>query len=172
MLIMLFKNILLACCKTIVLFLIATSCHNVYIFGFHLLEAILKVNSNKWGFTLRMTLFQEWFYFENDFTLRMNCKMLFWEWLLASEGRIYRFYDKKEVVFHQLCHNLDMWKIPVLLVIIKFYARIVNSNRKDTWCFWMGKSLFGIKRLWFLQIQGKCKLRWSFISSVPRRHRT
>ena len=74
---MLFKNILLACCKTIVLFLIATFCHNVYIFGFHLLEAILKVNSNKWGFTLRMTLFQEWFYFENDFTLRMNCKMLF-----------------------------------------------------------------------------------------------
>ena len=56
---MLFKNILLACCKTIALFLIATSCHNVYIFGFHLLEAILKVNSNKWGFTLRMTLFQE-----------------------------------------------------------------------------------------------------------------
>ena len=39
---------------------ITTFCHKIYIFGFNLLEAILK-----------------------------------WGWLLASESRIYRFYDKK-----------------------------------------------------------------------------
>ena len=32
---------------------------------------------------------------------------------------IYRFYDRKVVVCHPLCHNLEMWKLLVILVISK-----------------------------------------------------
>ena len=45
-------------------------------------------------------------------------------WLLASESQTYRFYDEKVVICHPLCHNIDMWKFLVILVVIKLYARI------------------------------------------------
>ena len=37
---------------------------------------------------------------------------------------LYRFYDKKVVVCHPLCHDLEMWKLLVILVVIKLYAQI------------------------------------------------
>ena len=46
-----------------------------------------------------------------------------WEWILASESQIYRFYVKKIVICHPLCHNIQMWKLLVILAVIKIYAR-------------------------------------------------
>ena len=51
-------------------------------------------------------------------------KILLWKWLLASESRIYRFYDKKVVICHSLCHNINMWMLLVILVVINLYSRI------------------------------------------------
>ena len=83
---------------------ITTFCHKIYIFGFNLLEAILK-----------------------------------WGWLLASESRIYRFYDKKVVICHPLGQKINMWKLLVLLVVIKLYARIdilkiFNGSKPLNYC--------------------------------------
>ena len=35
-----------------------------------------------------------------------------------------RIYDKKVVTYHPLCHNMQMWKILVILVVINLYPRI------------------------------------------------
>ena len=51
---------------------------------------------------------------------------------LASESRIYKFYDKKVDVCHPLCHKLEMWKLLIIFVIIKLYARI--GIFKKIWC--------------------------------------
>ena len=37
--------------------------------------------------------------------------------ILASKSRIYRFYNKKVVVSHPGCRNLEMWKLLVILVV-------------------------------------------------------
>ena len=63
----------------------------------------------------------------------------FLEWRLASESPIYRFYYKKVVICHPLWHNLEMWKLLVILVIMfllknllisisTFYVFLENAN--------------------------------------------
>ena len=42
---------------------------------------------------------------------------------IASESGIYRFYDKKVVISHPLFHDIVKWKLLVILVVIKIYAR-------------------------------------------------
>ena len=46
-------------------------------------------------------------------------KKSLWEWLLASESWIYRFYDEKVVICYPLCNNINMWKLLVILVVKK-----------------------------------------------------
>ena len=45
---------------------------------------------------------------------------------LASESWIYRCYDKKVVISHPLCHNINMWKLLLILVVI--YSEIYRQN--------------------------------------------
>ena len=42
------------------------------------------------------------------------------EWPLASERQIYRIFDKKVVICRPLCHNINMWKLLVILVVNNF----------------------------------------------------
>ena len=35
------------------------------------------------------------------------------------KSRVYRSYDKKVVICHPLCHNLEMWKLMVILAFIE-----------------------------------------------------
>ena len=66
-------------------------CHKIYIFSFHLLEAI-------------------------------------WAWLLASESRNIQILWQKVVICRLLCHDLEMWKLLVILAVIKVYAWINIFN--------------------------------------------
>ena len=43
----------------------------------------------------------------------------------SSESQIYRFYDKKVVTCHPLCHNLEMWELLVILVIEIFKMAVL-----------------------------------------------
>ena len=47
-----------------------------------------------------------------------------------------RFYDKKVVIYHPLCHNINMLKLLVILVVIKLYARIDILNI-NFWILWL-----------------------------------
>ena len=47
-----------------------------------------------------------------------------------------RFYNKKVVFCHLLCHNLEMWKFLVILVVIKLYVRIDILLEKENLFLW------------------------------------
>ena len=64
------------------------------------------------------------FLFWLEFCIDVVIQILLWEWLLASESRIYTFYDKKIVICRPLCHDINMWKLLIRLVVTKFYVRI------------------------------------------------
>lgn len=75
---------------------------------FHFLETILRVKS-----------------------YTRDCKILLFEWSLASKNLICRFYDKEAVISHPLSDNLEMWKLPVILVIISVHISH-NSVSKNS----------------------------------------
>ena len=67
-----------------------------------------------------------------NFVLPANCMTTFsfrlleaflwlWEWFLTSESRIYRFYDKKVVIYHPLSHKIEIWKLLVTPVVINSF---------------------------------------------------
>ena len=60
--------------------------------------------------------------------IRLSLAISHSEGFLASESWIYRFYDKKVVICHPLCQNLQMWKLLVILVVIKLYDRYILTN--------------------------------------------
>ena len=75
---------------------------------FKYIDADIKLDNNKYNQKLpHIYVMKKWM--ANNY----------WEQVLASESRIYRFYDKKVVICHPLCYNINMSKILVTLVVIK-----------------------------------------------------
>ena len=42
---------------------------------------------------------------------------------------MHKFYDKKVVICHTLCHNLEMWKLQVILVVTKLLESLKGKER-------------------------------------------
>ena len=106
--------------------------HKNYLFQMpFMLDTILITISITSSFHIFMFQQSGWqitaFFVTKSIYLSLTCQDGFQQ----GESRIYSFYDKKVVICHRLRDNINMWKLLVMLVVIKLYALIDMFNNID-----------------------------------------